>query len=215
MKYHYDKQNNKHSFQFLESSQKILIESLMDSKLLKNITICDSSYKKIEFIAENVYTLNEYLNIIKIKRGLSKLSYDECIQLAICIGKQLYYLENNCNNSSTFGMLEMDKIFVIDYGIIDSHIFIYLGEDLKTIQKNKITFTCPFSKNERNIFYSPEILAINNLPCSIDYRSVYYSLGSLISSCLISLDEIKMTKLYWFLMRCMNKDVTKRILLIL
>ena len=64
MKYHYDKQNNKHSFQFLESSQKILIESLMDSKLLKNITICDSSYKKIEFIALSICILNHNLIIV-------------------------------------------------------------------------------------------------------------------------------------------------------
>lgn len=80
-------------------------------------------------------------------------------------------------------------------------------------------------------FSNPELFNIKSLPCEVNYKSCYYSLGSLVVYCLInsyllvgneiksdaeiekSLSPIKNTKMYWFLKRCLNSLSHKRILL--
>ena len=88
----------------------------------------------------------------------------------------------------------------------------------------EIVFTCPFSKVDG--FISPEILAVDTIPAMVDIRSIYYGFGALIVYCYLNvnigkdsegirtiLNTVKGTKLYWFLLRCFESDLTKRCLL--
>lgn len=43
-----------------------------------------------------------------------------------------------------------------------------------------ITLSVPFSKESPSVFLSPEIMELNELPFSMSYKTIYYSLGSLI-----------------------------------
>jgi hypothetical protein len=195
----------KYSFSFREP-QPMLIQCLLNTNILPRMSINDS-YKNISFFAYDFYTLNSYLDKLEKVRGVKKLSYEECIQIATSIGEQIYYFEKK---QITYAMFDIEKIYVID----DTK-FIYLDEDYIKIDRNKtILFSTPFSKKNKNLFTSPEILAITTLPTLIPYNSVYYSLGLLLSY-LISLEQIKCTKLYWFILRSMNEDVKKRVLLFL
>ena len=87
-----------------------------------------------------------------------------------------------------------------------------------------ILFTCPFSKTDG--FTSPEILAVDIIPSDVDIRTIYYGFGALIVYCFLNvnigkesddistiLNTVKGTKLYWFLLRCFERDLTQRCLL--
>ena len=85
------------------------------------------------------------------------------------------------------------------------------------------------------LFICPEIKNMNQLPVKVLYSSTYYHLASLIIYCMFHknlcfggggvdggvdggvvggiLSAIVNTKLYWFLIRCLHKDPSKRILL--
>jgi len=88
-----------------------------------------------------------------------------------------------------------------------------------------------------NMFSSPELLSIQEIPSSISYKNIYYSIGAFIlfvflrkNIQLILLEEddeetqkkklekelipIFHTKIYWFLRRCLKKDPSKRVLLL-
>jgi len=81
-----------------------------------------------------------------------------------------------------------------------------------------------------SLFICPEIKNINRLPFSIMYSATYYHLASLIIYCMFhknicfseddtvvvpvqTLSVIINTKLYWFIIRCLHNDDSKRILL--
>ena len=216
-------QQQQQNYYEFTTPQEILIKSLVDMKLLSRLTI-SNSYKRIEFFAQDVCNLSTYLERVERKRGRPNLSYDDGIQFALDIGEQIFHMEKQ---NASWLFLDKDKIFVIN-----EHRFIYLGENAKEIKnKNKnnknnknnnknqvITITTPFTKREiknNSFFIAPEIASLNTLPCNINSRCIYYSLGSLLSSCLMSLQEIEGTKLYWFLMRCMKKDPLERNLIFL
>jgi hypothetical protein len=84
-------------------------------------------------------------------------------------------------------------------------------------------------RDNMNLFICSEIKNMKQLPFRIVYSATYYHLASLIIYCMFhknicfSVDEsddkiktlsaIVNTKLYWFLIRCLHDDVSKRILL--
>ena len=88
-----------------------------------------------------------------------------------------------------------------------------------------------FVPYEKPYFSSPEIINTNKLPALIHYKSCYYSLGLLIVFCYFgeyllkgndipskeslefSLKPIYLSKLYWFLLRCLQDNPEKRTLL--
>jgi hypothetical protein len=86
----------------------------------------------------------------------------------------------------------------------------------------RVWFTTPFSLKLPHI--APEIQRLTTLPSWVSYKAAYYSLGSLIIFCLAEDDEkstkvqlrlefIADTKLYWFLLRCIDSDPSARLLL--
>jgi hypothetical protein len=108
------------------------------------------------------------------------------------------------------------------------------------VGEKMINFTIPFpekmmimssdggSGDIMNLFVCPEIKELNQLPFRIVYSATYYHLASLIIYCMFHknicfhsggtsslevLYPIVNTKLYWFIIRCLHKDASKRILL--
>ena len=134
------------------------------------------------------------------------------------------------NYKHTFYAFSLEHLFVID-----NQQFIYLNlEHLLPLdieskikkQNPTLTLKIPFQREINGLFISPEIQKINELPFSLDYKTIYYSLGSLIIYFLFEtqineiqennikikelLKPIKETKLYWFLVRIMKTNTEER-----
>ena len=91
------------------------------------------------------------------------------------------------------------------------------------LEQNKtITFNFP---SEKSVFSAPEILKIDSLPTNVCDTSSYYSLGMLTIYYFLSLipsteneikealTPIKQTKLYYFLLKVLDNDPSKRVIL--
>jgi hypothetical protein len=188
----------------------VFCRALADSKLCGGITITQT-FTHISFYAKNCCSLRELLS-----QRREKLQYFEGVKMAQCIGQQLFYLEKYAH---TFSWLNLDNILVIDESS-----FIYIGiEQLMPVDAfGRIWFTTPFSLKQAHI--APEIQRLKTLPSYVTYKAAYYSLGSLITFCLAVDDEkstkmqlrlefIADTKLYWFILRCIDPVASARLLL--
>jgi hypothetical protein len=172
------------------------------------------------FSAEKVESLESYL-----KSSKYHLSEQLCVKLIDDISKQLnYYIKNGV---SIYG-IDLDDIIVIN-----DNIFIIVSTeyilDLNNI-KNSMNVYFPL---KRPYFGNPELYGINVLPTQLNIKSIYYSIGALITFCIInkyllvgneiksneeiknSLEPLKGRKVYWFLLRCLEDDVNKRVMLLI
>jgi hypothetical protein len=121
-----------------------------------------------------------------------------------CLSKQLEYLIKQ--QSKCFYTYDPNKIL-----IIDEKTYIYLSQEhLKEIKKDLINIFSPIEKNE---YISPELNDLKTLPISINYKTIFYSLGLIILKNLSNLDDINETKLYYFLKRCLNLNPKDRYLI--
>ena len=188
----------------------IFCRALADSKLFGSITITQS-FAQVSFYAKTCCSLRELLS-----QRREKLQYFEGVKMAQCIGQQLFYLEKYAH---TFSWFNLDDILVIDES---SFLCISLEQLMPVDAFGRIWFTTPFSNKHPHI--APEIQRLMTLPSYATYKAAYYSLGSLIIFCLAVDDEqsIKMTlrlefiadtKLYWFLLRCIDPVASARLLL--
>ncbi len=188
----------------------IFCRAFADSKLCGGITITPT-FTQASFYAKTCCSLRELLS-----QRREKLQYFEGVKMAQCIGQQLFYLEKYAH---TFSWFNLDTILVID----DSS-FLCIGlEQLMPVDAfGRIWFTTPFSLKQPHI--APEIQRLKTLPSYVTYKAAYYSLGSLITFCLVVDDEkstkmqlrlefIADTKLYWFLLRCIDPVASARLLL--
>jgi hypothetical protein len=188
-----------------------LFESIIDIQLLPFSFIENN---KIHFHAQSVCVLEDYLNN-------NKMNVETILLFIYSISKQITSLEQK---GFTFYGISLKDIIVVN-----NNIFLILNTNtILPIENEYITFLYPF---EKPYFSNPEILVLNSLPCQISYKSVYYSLASLIIYCLfnnyilkgndlLSNSEIEKilfpifgTKLYWCLKRCLENDCDKRYLL--
>jgi hypothetical protein len=187
----------------------LLIKTTMS--LVKNI-IMDEDDKSIYFSAESVLLLSEYLKKEKIDER--KLIY--------YLTKQIKYYEENDYGFIGFNL---DDIIVID----NDKFVIVSSKYLCKIKNNNIILDYLF---EYPYFNNPEVMKIKIIPAKIDYKCSYYSLGCLITYVLLKtyllvgneilneeeiekkLENIKNTKIYWFLKRCLNNNYEKRELLL-
>ena len=182
-------------------------------KQLKSIHY-DSESFSLFFSAENIILLKEQTNQI--------MPYNKCIKLLDDLTKQIVYLKR-----LGYGFYGFD---INDIVIIDNTFIICSAQYLLPIIEKCIIFyspiKCPY-------FSSPEILELTTLPCKINYKCSYYSLGVLIIYCLLNKyllvgNEIKSvkdidniiqplnnTKIYWFIKRCLNKNIDNRLLLLI
>jgi len=165
--------------------------------------------------------------------GCGCISYDQAIFMADSLCRQVI-LFASCGWG--FYCFSLDNVYVVD-----NHKFIYLGiEHLIAVGEKNIHFTVPFREKTAilrgdgdgrgitNLFICPEIKNMNQLPFRIVYSATYYHLASLIIYCMFhknicfseddavplqTLSAVINTKLYWFLIRCLHNDSSKRILL--
>ena len=196
------------------SKTEILIKSLFQSKLLGSGTTTTHDFKKINFNAIEVIRLSDLLNKYQKERSIAKLNYDETENLLLSLQKQLEYLEKS---GHTFFNFTLENIIVITKN--KDKVFVFMDTDyLLNVEKKEITFTIPLRLNER--FLDPEIKKITTLPSKVHYKSIYHSLGCLALYCLFpgsdeedherKLQQIKFTKVYWEVLRCLDKQHDKR-----
>lgn len=203
------KSNNTFTIQLMEPNS-ILLKSLRYMKpSLIGLTI-NTSFTMASFQALSVTTLIDY-------KAENIVTYETTLSLISSLSTQLKYLNNKLNH--TFYQYNPENVI-----IIDSSQFIYVScsELMPLVEDKTIIFNYPFKKSK---FSAPEILNIDTLPKKIYDKSSYYSLGMLtiyvflskIPKDEIEMDEslipIKQTKLYWFLLKALNADPTKRNLL--
>jgi hypothetical protein len=123
------------------------------------------------------------------------------------------------------------KLDISNILVIDDCKFIYLSyEHLNDVKENKIIIYRPISKTLG--YLSPELKNANSIPILVSYKTIFYSLGSFILDNITTNEEtneeikeetnienklsnIKDTKLYYFLKRCLYNEPKKRILLYL
>lgn len=189
-----------------------LIINNMIKKYL-NSSYYDTESSILFFSAESV-TLFKDINKINIYKMIDDLT------------KQIGYL-----HKLGYGMYGFD---ISDILIIDN-CFLFCSAEyvlplFKINNKDTIMFHCPI---KIPYFSSPEILQLTTLPAEVNYKCIYYSLGTFIVLCLLNkyllvgneiksteeieliLTPIKGTKLYWFIKRCINQDIFKRELLLI
>jgi hypothetical protein len=187
----------------LTSVSPILIQNIKQTKLLVGL-ITNVQKNEFTFQANSIVPINDY-----IKK--TNWNYMKSLEFISSLLKQLQilYKDGYC-----FYGLNIDNIIVIN-----ENIFLHIStEYLVPVKKDQLILAVPFSKK---IYLSPEIINITSLPTSIPYKSIYYSVSSLCFYLLfkkntleISLEEIKEcmnsiieTKLYWFLLRGLEKRI--------
>lgn len=191
--------------------------SVSKTKILDN-SFYDDETNTLIFSAEKVERLSDYLDTCEN----GKMDYLSVIKFIYTISKQICYLYEN--NFAFYGF-DLDDVLVVNRSIFFVASSNYL---LPIVDKTSMIFYNPI---KMPYFSNPELFSINYLPCEINYKCSYYSLGLLVVYCLMnnyllvgneiktdkeidrSLSTIKTTKMYWFLKRCMNPTCDKRILL--
>ena len=154
-------------------------------------------------------------DLIKHKKTLD---YIDCLALLTDVGNQIQSLEM-FNMGIPF--LKPSDILVVD----NKHYFIINTSRILSVSNKKLTINTPY---KRTRFFTPELQDLTGIPAQISWKSGYYSLASLVLTCLTGefllgnkssageiLDKLYATKLYWALMRCLETEPKDRYYLII
>ena len=185
--------------------------------MLKN-AYYDNETETIIFTAENIKPLKNIL----FNKNDNKMGLNQCIKMIDELTKQISYLKTI--NYGFYGF-DINDILVID------GIFLFCNTQyLFPLYKDNFLFIEPLSQP---YFSSPEIIKLTILPTEINNKCSYYSLGVLVIFCLLNnyllvSNELKTpeeienimkpifnTKIYWFLKRCLEPNLEKRVLLLI
>lgn len=131
-------------------------------------------------------------NKIKPLIADARLDYDTALRLATCISKQLLYMEKR---GITLTGFELTDILSIDEG----RAFIVANyERVISHSSLMVRLVVPFHK--------PTFTALqgNHLPIVASYLTARVSLGLLLVHLLGDETNIRCTKLYWFIVRCLK-----------
>jgi hypothetical protein len=199
----YKVKNSKKYVLKLSNSNEILMKSFSYS--LPDMTT-NLNMSNITFEAENIMLIKDhpiftYISILKLIKSLTK---------------QLMILTNY---NTSFSQYDVDNIIVInnnEYLYISKEHFVPLD-----ISTNNITISLPFKKTNIS---SPELHELQTLPSSVTMKTIYYSLSLLVLHFLFNVSNvddnlmevlmpIKETKLYWFILRGLEKNPKERYLL--
>lgn len=197
------------------SQQEILINSFVKSKLLPGASVVDD-YKTVTFKASSVKSYKQFQHDIACLNGKSGFTYELALKMVSSLAIQLQYL---LKHNMCFYAYNTD-----DLVIVNDSCFIYISTDyLTSCKSNMIVLSRPFSKMD--CFMSPELTSITCIPAEISYKTIYYSLGLLIVHVLTNakpadnaidfMQDIKGTKLYWLVVRCLHADIQERCVLYL
>jgi hypothetical protein len=218
----YDK-DNKYIYKiFFSSYNEAIIKSITKTKIILGATTTEK-YNTLTFKATSVQSFKEYQKDIEKETGEKKMNYESILKMTYNLATQLNYLI--INNSKTFLGYSPDNLIVID-----KNKYIYLSNEyLLDIDDEQVIITFPFSQND--FLMSPELLNIKEIPSFINYKVSYFSFGYLILYGLVGDDNlinntekiiqekiklqmettnIKNTKLYWLLKRCLVEESKNR-----
>lgn len=205
---------NSHLSQFNSMIKSNLINS--GSIIINNNSEQDNT-KKIFFLTLNCFSIIPFYQYKEEKKN--NISYTDIERIIYCLSIQFQYLLEN--ERKCFYTLDPNNILVVD-----NSKFIYLSNDhLKEVKNNDIYIYKPIVKN--NLYLSPEIKSIYQIPIITNYKSIFYSLGSFIISILKNenltnnsrfellekISYLEGNKIYYFLQRCLNEKPERRFLL--
>jgi hypothetical protein len=197
---------------------KPLLKSLVKPNIILGATIYDN-YSSMSFKAHSIKTLNQYKKDLISAKSVPNFSYLNTLKLVYYLTKQVSYLIEE--ESQCFYQFIPENIIVIDN---TKFIYLSLNHLKKIIEGTElIKFVAPF---DRDGFVSPELLEVKLVPSTINYRTIYYSLGLLVIECLFDymreeidlkninniLDPIKDTKLFYLIKRCLHEEPTCRVI---
>jgi hypothetical protein len=178
-----------------------MLEELTDSEDEINYSI------KITSSIETLVNFHE--------RNLKLLSYLNVLNMMLQIGEQIKNMEEN---NVTVPYIDINNIIVID-----ENKYILLDSELIEIRENKIQIVKPYKKG---FLFSDELHNIVSLPSSMYSNNWIYSLGLTAIYLLtgetklqdkdrrhyeILIENIIYTKLYFMIMRCLEKNHSERI----
>lgn len=192
---------------------------------VNNLDIIEKSIEdtkmKVIFKSDEIITFKE---LLKIKKN--KLGYKQTETLFIYFKQVIDNLEKD--NFSNL-LINLNDLFVIN-PIQALPTYFYMNTKyFLPIENQNIEISIPFMKN--NYFLSPELRKLKAIPASINKKSIYYSIGVLISysinksffkalkyeydtvNIISNLDSIFETKLYYAVIRCLYNNPTDRFLL--
>lgn len=212
--------DNRYSIIFAINSE-LLIRSISSTKIILGMTTSEN-YDIVSFNATSVESFKQYLSRLK------EMRYNSSLKMVSDLSLQLNYL------------LKTYKQMFLGYNpenliVVDGNKYIYISneyllnmDDAK--EEDEVTITCPFSQSD--FLMSPELYEVKELPANVHYKTIYFSLGSLIIYGLIGnmdflKDEddkpiyqklndtleslpIRGSKLYWLLKRCLDEEPKRR-----
>ena len=205
---------HQYSFQFVQEHIPFIksILSLLqhDTTTCACIVTSASKMRAIEFCAHSVEPLSSFIK--------GQFEYSDSIRMLHCLYHQVSILAQ-----SQLGMYGLD---IHDIYVINSSIFVYIQSTfIKQLSSNhSFQFYSPIYRDSPTSFFAPEIIGLEKLPATILSTCFYYSLGALAVYCLfkkrVDINNVKTivssisgTKLYWMLLKALNTDCERRVLL--
>jgi len=172
---------------------------------INNIKIDNTNNFKITIYADEINTLKYLLSNDKIE----EYEYEN---IFLFLMKQLKSLEAN---QLTIPIYNLNDIIYFKIGEKYSYYFLNRSYIFDVRMSNKIIIDKLFIKNE---FTSNELKKINELPnFDILATASYWSLAKIIEYCLNKIDktlvDIKYSKLYWALKKCLDRNPNHRYLI--
>lgn len=193
--------------EFDEETKYILYESFIN--FVKH-SFYDNDKTSLFFTCEKIQSFEIYLS-----ENENIISYEDSIKIINSLSIQINYLLEY--NYGFYG-IDIDDIIVLN----DKYFIIISSEKLLKLDINCNPDLLKINKLIHiPFFHNPEIKQITQLPSSIHYKCIYYSIGLLIIYCIfgeindqhLNLQLINSTKLYYFLERCLSPNVSDRHLL--
>ena len=180
---------------------------------------------KSENISDEEYSLTIKTYSIKpfekyLEEHNYRLEYDIVLKILQEYSNIILYLERKEKSIVLYGL---EDLIVID----DSTFLFINNENIFDLQEHQPTIIDVSVPLEMTKFASPELQQQNSLPFSLDYRSGFFSLASVLTYCLFAetllekeeaeveklLEPIFSTKLYWFIKRCGERNSKRRVCL--
>jgi hypothetical protein len=169
-----------------------------------NVKLTD---KSIVFNASDVKSLTEFL-----KENKNEMEYMLVIDLLKNLAMMKEILESK---GIMFINLDLDDIIVID-----SKRYLYVNYDnLYKLEGEDIIVEEIIDKFSK--FMPKKEIDTKTIPLKINIKSIYYNIADLLIYCLFNkqykdketIVYLYQTKLYWFLQRCLDEDISKRVFL--
>ena len=161
-----------------------------------------SDYNACSFNSINVQTFEQFVESQQKLNATRRLRYEFVETLVSDICKQVSYLIEK--HKKCFFLLQTKNIIVIDNG----NKFLYISSnELLDIKDGRVCVRRPFTKKKNLCFLSSELQSLSELPYTINYNTIYCSIGELATFCLSSdIECIYGTKLYW----CIKRLITNK-----